>query len=167
MRLFLAHQRRIYGFILAMLPNAADADDVLQETNLVMWDAFDRFEPGTDFAAWGMQIARFRILRYFEQRKRERRTFSQKTMEMLADEMAGMGNAPDAIHGILGECVDKLPAEERQLITMRYEQDAAVKDVADRMGLSIFTIYKRLNQTYLKLLNCIRRTMNPNREGAL
>ena len=45
LRLFLQNQRRLYAYILTLLPNRADADDVLQETSLVMWDKFDADGP--------------------------------------------------------------------------------------------------------------------------
>ncbi len=53
MRLLLANQQRIYGLILALVPNWNDADDIMQETSAVMWAKFDDYEAGTDFAAWG------------------------------------------------------------------------------------------------------------------
>src|SRR5262249_54956902 len=43
--LFLQNQRRLYAYILTLLPNRADADDVLQEASLVMWDKFDERAP--------------------------------------------------------------------------------------------------------------------------
>ena len=45
LRLFLQNERRLYAYILTLLPNRADADDVLQEASLVMWDKFDADRP--------------------------------------------------------------------------------------------------------------------------
>ena len=45
LRLFLQNERRLYAYVLALLPNRADADDVLQEASLVMWDKFDAERP--------------------------------------------------------------------------------------------------------------------------
>ena len=36
-RLLLRHERRIYAFIRSLLPNRDDAEDVLQETSIVLW----------------------------------------------------------------------------------------------------------------------------------
>ena len=43
--LLLQHQRRIHGYIATMLTNWADADEVLQETSIVLWQKFDEFQP--------------------------------------------------------------------------------------------------------------------------
>jgi hypothetical protein len=53
------HERLVYGFMLSLVPNWADADEILQETNIRLWDEFEKFVPRTNFAAWAVRIARF------------------------------------------------------------------------------------------------------------
>ena len=62
--LITANQRRIYAYILTLVPNFNDADDVMQETTATMWERKKDFQPGTDFVAWGARIAYFKILEY-------------------------------------------------------------------------------------------------------
>ena len=66
LRLFLQNQRRIYAYVLTLLPNRADADDVFQEASLVLWDKFDESSPPDDFAAWGCRIAYFKVLDFYK-----------------------------------------------------------------------------------------------------
>ncbi len=47
LRLIMANQKPIYALILGMIPNRDDAEDIFQETVLVMWSKFDSFERGT------------------------------------------------------------------------------------------------------------------------
>ena len=69
MRLFLSCQPRIFAFIRSLVFSRADADDVLQETALVLWEKFARFEPGTRFDRWAFRIAHFQVM-YHRQKKR-------------------------------------------------------------------------------------------------
>src|SRR6202040_3274100 len=62
LRLFLENERRLYAYILTLLANHADADDVLQEASLVMWDKFDEQHPPDHFLAWACRIAYFKVL---------------------------------------------------------------------------------------------------------
>ena len=62
LRLLMANQKRIYAFILATVPNRQDADDLFQETVLLMWSKFDDFQRGTSFVAWGITVAKYQIL---------------------------------------------------------------------------------------------------------
>src|SRR5216684_4016036 len=85
LRLFLQNERRLYAYILTLLPHRADADDVLQQSSLVMWDKFDACQPPTDFAAWGCRIAYFKVLDFYKQKQRSRVCFSQAMLERVAE----------------------------------------------------------------------------------
>ena len=50
--LLMGSQQRVFSYILTLLPNVADAQDVLQETSIVLWRRLAEYEPGTDFTAW-------------------------------------------------------------------------------------------------------------------
>src|SRR3954468_11174561 len=84
LRLFLQNERRLYAYVLTLLPNRADADDVLQEASLVMWDKFDPDRPPDDFTAWGCRIAYFKVLDAYKRSHRSRVRFSQEMLERVA-----------------------------------------------------------------------------------
>ena len=44
-RAFLQCQERVYGYIVTMLPNRHDAEDVFQQTSLILWQKWDQFDP--------------------------------------------------------------------------------------------------------------------------
>jgi len=61
-RLFAQHEHQVYACIVSALANWSDADEVMQETSVALWEMFDRFQEGTSFTAWACQIAYFRVL---------------------------------------------------------------------------------------------------------
>jgi RNA polymerase sigma-70 factor (ECF subfamily) len=69
--LFLQNQRRLYAYVLTLLPNRADADDVLQETCLVTWDKFDAGQPPADFLAWARRVAYHKVLDFYKKTHRD------------------------------------------------------------------------------------------------
>jgi hypothetical protein len=50
-------QRQLHAFILSMVWNATDADDVLQQTNLVLWEKSAEFDASRPFLPWAMRFA--------------------------------------------------------------------------------------------------------------
>lgn len=88
-RLLTQHQRRVYGYILKLVVNWNDADEILQETNLRLWEEFDRFEPGTDFAAWGIRVAHYQILTWRKKRDRSRLVFDEQAIQAISVEHGG------------------------------------------------------------------------------
>jgi len=68
--LLTAQQARIYAYILSLVPNFNDADDLLQDTTKLMWEKFDDFVLGTDFLAWGKKIAYYQIMDYYRNKRK-------------------------------------------------------------------------------------------------
>jgi RNA polymerase sigma-70 factor (ECF subfamily) len=159
LQLFLAHERRIFGFLLALVPTWSDAEDLLQEASVVMWRKLDEFEPGTDFAAWALSIARYQVLSFRKKQRRDRVLFSERTLEMLADEMTALGRSEDARRDALEHCIARLNTRDRELIRLRYLPGASTQGVAEDLGRSIQAIYKSLNKIHEQLMMCIRRTL--------
>ena len=159
LQLLLAHERRIFAFIFALVPAWSDAEDLLQETSLVLWRKWNEFQPGTDFAAWALTIARYQVLGFRKKQKRERVHFSDETVEMLADQMASLSRASNARWDALESCIEKLSPQDREMIRLRYQPEATTQDVAERVGRSIQAVYKALNRIHGQLLLCIRRTL--------
>src|SRR5947208_4499624 len=77
LRQFLRNERRVYAYILTLLPNRADADDALQEASLAMWDKFDTRDPPADFLAWARRVAYYKVLDVYKRASRGRVRFSQ------------------------------------------------------------------------------------------
>ena len=81
-RLLVAHQRRIYGFIYTLVHDHSATDDILQEVAALLWKKFETFEVGTDFAAWAMRVARYKVL---EWRRKQQRLPLPIDEELLLD----------------------------------------------------------------------------------
>jgi len=160
MRLFIGNQRRFYGLILTLVPNIADADDLIQETATQMWQKFDDFVPGTDFAAWGLSFARFMVLSFYKKRKAQSRVaFDAELIDSIADEISEVTPSSDRRHEALRGCLGKLPEQTRRLIELRYATGATGKSVAEQLSKSVESIYKAISRTHEALLRCVERTL--------
>ena len=71
-RLLSKHSSALYGYILALTANLHDAEDVFQETNVVLLRKWQEFEFGSDFLAWSCTIARYKTLSHHSRFRRER-----------------------------------------------------------------------------------------------
>jgi RNA polymerase sigma-70 factor, ECF subfamily len=161
LRLFLQNERRLYAYILTLLPNRADADDALQEASLVMWDKFDEAAPPDDFAAWGCRIAYFKVLDFYKKAGRARVRFSQAMLERVAEtavEQAGPLGL-DARRDALAECVEKLGARDRDLLARRFQPGATTRSTSEQVGRSVEAVYKALARVRRALFECVQRAL--------
>jgi RNA polymerase sigma-70 factor (ECF subfamily) len=155
-RLFLENQRRITGLILALVPNGPDADDILQETCAVLWQKFDEFVPGSNFAAWSLRIARYQVMAYYTTRRRQKARLSDETLEAVVDRMSARPEREDARSAALDGCLEDLPEPDRRLLDLRYRAGASVDELARRSGKSVVAAYKALHRAHERLLQCMR-----------
>ena len=82
-RLYTASSRRIYTYILTLLPNRTDAEDVFQDVSALLWEKFHEFTPGTQFGAWACRIAYFKALKHRSRNAVRNRIFSPAAMESI------------------------------------------------------------------------------------
>jgi RNA polymerase sigma-70 factor (ECF subfamily) len=166
LRLFLRNERRLYAYILTLLPNRTDADDVLQEASLVMWDKFDAGHPPADFAAWGCRIAYFKVLDFGKKRQRSRVLFSQPMLERIAEtavEQAGSLQLDERREALYG-CIEKLSARDRDLLARRFADGVTTQSAAAQVGRSVDAVYKALARIRQALFDCVTRALT--KEGS-
>lgn len=158
--LLTANYYRIHAFVLSMVPNDNDADDIMQETATLMWKNFEQFEPGTNFVAWAVTIAKFQVLRYQKQRQRSKIVLSEKTHDLLiADNQLMEPGVQDRFRA-LQKCIKRLPEKDQEFLQLRYSPGATAKSVAQIVGASIGAVYRHGGRLNDLLLRCIRQTLS-------
>jgi RNA polymerase sigma-70 factor (ECF subfamily) len=158
-RLMTKHERLVYGYILSLVPNWADADEILQETNIRLWEEFDKFTPGTNFAAWAVRVAHFQVLTWRKRVSRSRLVFDQRVIDTLAEEPYWTDEAFEARQQALGDCVSELPAHSRELLRSCYVGGTKIKDVASKLQRTPASVYKALERIRVTLHTCIEKRM--------
>ncbi len=158
-RLLSQHERDLYAFILALLPNWADADDLFQETSVRLWEEFDKFREGSDFGAWARTVARFQVLTYRKRRGRQQQQFSDAFVERVADLAAAQAtpHAAQTRNEALAACLSRLPEKNRDLLFSYYAPSAELRNVAaqwDRTAESLKVTVFRIRRV---LHDCIKR----------
>ena len=73
-RLLGQNQRRIFLYVMSMVPDWNDAEEISQETNLILWREFGRFQQGTNFAAWASRVAFHQVPAVRKRRRGGRRS---------------------------------------------------------------------------------------------
>lgn len=157
-RLLTQHERRVYAYILRLVVNWNDADEILQETNVRLWEEFDRFEPGTNFAAWAIRVAHYQVLTWRKRRDRSRLVFDDDVLARVASESADE-SGDDSRRAALAECLDRLPDRNRDLLLRCYADRATIRSVAEELRRSTEAVYKSLQRIRAALHECIERRL--------
>ncbi len=158
-QLLTAHQGILYAYIRSRLPDSVVVQDVLQETNLVLWRRSEEFEAGTNFVAWACKVAYFQVLAFYRDNKRESMVFNVELVYMLAQQNEEkLADAQD-LQQILSRCVNKLPEQSRRLIQQRYAPGGSVQSIAEKQGRSIGAVSQTLYRIRQLLQECVQKTL--------
>lgn len=154
-RLLTASQPGLYACILSLLPDRTAAQDLLQETNVTLWHKADDFEPGTNFMAWAARIARYHVLNYRRKSKRDRLVFDEQLIGELCSRQEDRVEDITRYSARLQECLEKLPADHRELLSKRYSPGGSVQELAASRGQSAGAVSQLLYRIRESLLNCL------------
>lgn len=161
LRLFLKNERRLYAYILTLLPRRADADDLLQETSLVMWDKFDAGCPPNDFLAWGRRVAYHKVLDFYKKAQRAQARLSRVFLERVAESAAEQTQTLqlEERSAALAACVEKLSPRDRDLLAHRFADGATTQSTSERVGRSVEAVYKALAKLRQSLFECVQKAL--------
>lgn len=149
---------RVFGYLLALVQNLADAEDLYQQTALLLWEKFDQYEPGSDFGSWATTVAHYTALNFLRRQSRRRVLFSEAALLRLAAIQSEMKTSDcTARSEALSHCVAALPAVERRLVRLRYEGDRSVQDIAEGEQRTVGAVYTALSRIRKSLLACVER----------
>jgi RNA polymerase sigma-70 factor, ECF subfamily len=154
------HQARLYGYIHSLLRDLNDADDLFQQTTLILWKKFAEYDPRRNFFSWACGIARLEVANFLRSRGRQRLYFSDDLNLLLIEAQAEVPDEElEARREALTHCVAQLRQRDRELLTECYGGEADVPEVAGRRGRSPQSVYNSLRRIRRALFECIGRTL--------
>ena len=156
---FSRHSRRLYGYILSLTMNRDDAEEVFQATSIVLYQKYAQFEPvEASFYTWACRVAYLEVL-YFRRTKRRDSRLTERALELLRDEALRRSDEFEQREEALERCLKKLSEPDRTLIVERYYNNLAPKQVAQRLGRSINSIYRSLTRVHDLLRRCVNHNL--------
>ena len=148
-------QRSLYAFILSLLPNRTEAEDVLQETNLILCKKAHEYNPQGHFQAWAFKIARFQVMKFLTKKKRSKIHFSTEIVEDIAAEEFDLKRVA-VVQKALAICYDLLPQNMQKIAHLRFKDDSSLKTISEKVGRPMGAISSTLYRIRQKLNDCVK-----------
>lgn len=170
------HGSAIFALVLRLSGDRATAEEVVQETFLVLWDRAERFDPGVaSLATWLRTIARNRTLDRFRATARRPRLVSLEPAAEGPGRLDALGVGELVAVGSSGEdpleltlaseqraavaaAVATMPDDERTVIIMAYQQDLTQVEIAERLGWPLGTVKTRTRRALRRLREALGDT---------
>ncbi len=155
--LFVKNQRRIYGYILTVVPDCNEADDLFQQTSMVLWQKAHEFRPEGDFVSWACGIAHNIVRNWRTKKRRDRHCFSDELVARIAEVYAAKSAWLEEALSALGACMDEIEPFDRRLLDLCYAGDRSIREISQELGRTEASVYQRLHRVRTRLLDCIRQ----------
>lgn len=162
MQLLTRNQGRLYAYIHAMLGDADRAWDVLQETNLVLWEKADEYDEARPFAPWAYTIAFNQVRKARLLAARHKVMFrDEQTLQSIADDMSAreLQLSESEVEVAMEQCLGKLRPEHRELVNRHYHEGQPLKEIAQTLGKKANALAVTLHRVRQSLATCIEGVM--------
>jgi RNA polymerase sigma-70 factor (ECF subfamily) len=161
---FLKNRDGLSAFIWVLVRDRALAEDLLQETSVVLWEKFDAFQEGTAFGAWARQIALNLVRNARRRLAKAPLPLSDETARSVADAFERTETREGEVEwrGALEDCLHRLPPAMRQVIDRRYFRQEGLGEMASGLGRTLAGVNAALCKARGVLEECLRKSL---REG--
>jgi RNA polymerase sigma-70 factor, ECF subfamily len=159
--LFLRSEREIFRYVAALVPNIADAEDIVQQTALSLWEKFEAYDPSQPFTPWACRFALNKTKQWVERHQRWRTLLDNGLVEELARRREEMNNEVEARLARLEGCLDKLPVDQRSLVDGYYYRREQIDTLASISGRTVASTYKALQRIRQVLQACVENAAKP------
>lgn len=154
------HEPVVRAYLRALLPGPAEVDELLPEVALVAWRKFSSLQDHAAFAQWACVIARYEVLRWRRDKARDRLVLDEDVIALLADAAEGSISRRERQMAALDGCLEKLPAERRELLLRCHAAGSTTREIARLTGRAEDALYQLLRRLRLELHRCIESTLH-------
>ena len=153
-------QTRLYGYIHSLVRDLNDADDLFQQTAVILWKKFGEYDRRRSFFTWACGIARLEVASFLRGRSRQRLYFSDDLSLLLVEAQAELTDRElEDRRDALARCIEHLRPSDRTLLAECYGDEEGVHGAAGRRGRSTQSVYNSLRRIRRALFECIARTL--------
>ena len=161
--LFVRNQNRVYRYILSLIPDRSQAEDLFQQTSLTLWETWERYDPELDFVRWACGIAHNHVRNHFRKRPGPL-ALSDDVLDRLGRRRLEQDGVLEDRRRLLESCLAELPERHRFLIDRAYGGSRTMDDIAHEEGQTPNALYKLLRRLRVVLHECVSRKLAPERQ---
>ncbi len=157
--LFNEYGKRLYQFSIKYLREKEDAEDLVNEVFLKIWENRGSLKTGTSFQSYLFTIAYNNIRQRFLKRNREEKYIQIFAQEHLSESLKSEDQLDYlAFVKIVNEVIDTLPARRREIFILYYKEELKSKQIAEKLNLTEQFIRNQLSIAKKTIIDKFKET---------
>jgi RNA polymerase sigma-70 factor (ECF subfamily) len=159
LRLLGVHERSLFAYVYALTPNWQDAEEVMQQVRIRIWQEFDKYDPEKSFGSWARAIAYYLTLAHRKEESRQREYFSDHILEEVSSTYETLVESANERQAALFRCLDKLEGSKRRVVEAYYLSAEPTNQIAERLAMTPNALRQLLFRVRKMLFDCVERAM--------
>jgi RNA polymerase sigma-70 factor (ECF subfamily) len=165
------HQQRVFGLVSGILRRREDVEDVVQQVFLKVFVSLKRFDQRSAFSTWLYKISVNECWDYLRKKKVRPLVYEADLSEEQVSRLDGIVSADRPAQGssdraeardLLERMMEKLPAQDRQLLILKEVEGFSVQELAEILDLNVNTVKVRLFRSRARLMDVYRKRLEIN-----
>lgn len=148
------NQQRVFRYVVSLVPNRADADELFQQTCLTLWETWEQYDLSLEFVPWACGIAHNHVRNFYRKRQGAQVQLEADVVELLAVRSSQLRQHEDEKLVALRACLSELTERNRGVVE-NYYGGMTVQEIAVQRASSANAIYKLLDRVREALHDCI------------
>ncbi len=157
LRLFLSSERELFRYVAALVPNITDAEEIVQQTAVVLLTKFDQYDVSQPFTPWACRFAINIVNQWAARRQRWQSLLDRGLAEELTRRREELRPRFESHLRHLDVCLEKLPPDQRGIVEAYYFHRKNVTAIAAESKRSVDAVYKVLQRIRSLLRHCIEQ----------
>ncbi len=163
-RLFENYSQKLYRFSLSYLKSETEAEEIVQDVFLKLWENRDKLRNETSFQSYLFTIAFNDIRKNFNKKARDER-YRTEILDFLSDENPSIETNPDfeTLVVKLESLIDQMPDRRKEIFRKRKQEGKAIRDIAREMEISQKTVENQITEA----MNFLKKEFGKDRISGL
>ncbi len=150
--------RTLYAFAYSLARNHQDAEEIVQNTSVILWQKHEQYDESASFGAWARSILYRVAMNHVRERKRQAVLCEPDILEKLSN---GYEQVEDTYreNGLLDSlqfCLRRLVGKSRRMIDLRYKDRKSSEEIGRVFHLSVRAVDVALYRVRQRLELCIK-----------
>lgn len=153
-------QQSLFSFIFSLVHNRQDAQDILQDVNLIICKKKDEFNKNKgSLKTWCFKIARFQVMGFITKSKRSKLTFCNELADTLTEEFS-FHDPLDKTKEALEMSYKELPEHMSEIAHLRFKENKSLKQISKQVNRPVGSVSATLFRIRKNLLQSTKEKIN-------
>lgn len=155
------YSRRVYHQVRRIVINHDDADDVVQNVFVKVWENLQNFREDSQFYTWLFRIAANESLSFLQKKRENLKVSMEEMQETLSEQLAAgsyfNGNRTEQL---LQQAILTLPEKQRLVFNMKYYEDLKYEEIEAILGTSVGGLKASYHHAVKKIEEYVKKGLN-------